>query len=345
MIRTNATLAASVSEYDNDGAIPRAANEDAPAIALESVLDAVDSERAKYRRQSPQTEQAYRKARRNFCKWAAAHGICTISQITVEALNAYVTDLQRANMGASTIELYSGHVRRLALDAGALGRAASIDGRLIKWQVRREPAAKTHSRQALTPEEVARVLAAAEAAGLRALAVVHLALCGLRTAEVGGLRVGDIDAAGCRVRITGKGRTAPEWVDIPAPTVAILRGYIANRWGGEAYVDPVHAACAGESLWGASTAHWVYTTLRGLLDAAGISRAGIVPHSFRHTAATFLLANGAPLAQVSRYLRHAEPRTTMRYAHDLDSAATAARLTTLVTGVQPARQKEGEDRR
>lgn len=42
------------------------------------------------------------------------------------------------------------------------------------------------------------------------------------------------------------------------------------------------------------------------------------PHSLRHSFVTLALKGGAPLPKVQAAARHADPRTTMRYAHDQD---------------------------
>ena len=54
--------------------------------------------------------------------------------------------------------------------------------------------------------------------------------------------------------------------------------------------------------------------LHPLLDRLGIPRGGL--HSFRHGAASALLANGATPAVVQRQLRHSDARITLGvYAH------------------------------
>ena len=345
MIRTNAALAAAVADYDEQPATGAhgAANGDEPAAKLEQVLEAVELEGGKYRRTAQNTQITYSGARRSFCAWARCAGIVAVSQVSVEVMNAYVDALRAQGKSASTIALYAGHIRRLIVDAAGLGRADAIDGRLLKWAPRDDHARLPHVRQALKPEEVQRVLKTAERQGLRVLAVVHLALCGLRTAEIAGLTVGDVDVAGSKVRILGKGRTAPEWVSVSAHTMQVINAYMQNEFYMQ---EPGRAPFENESLWHAETPKWVQCLLRAVLDDAGCSRAGIVPHSFRHTTATVLLANGWPLAKTAQYMRHREPKTTMRYAHDLGGVETAEFLSALLEGpVRTGPAKTGEPAR
>jgi site-specific recombinase XerD len=54
------------------------------------------------------------------------------------------------------------------------------------------------------------------------------------------------------------------------------------------------------------------------LEKAGLKREGISGHSLRHTAITWPILAGASLVQAMELARHAAPRTTKRYFHNLD---------------------------
>ena len=54
------------------------------------------------------------------------------------------------------------------------------------------------------------------------------------------------------------------------------------------------------------------------LKKAGLKREGISGHSLRHTAITWPILAGASLVQAMALARHADPRTTKRYFHNLD---------------------------
>jgi len=67
----------------------------------------------------------------------------------------------------------------------------------------------------------------------------------------------------------------------------------------------------------------VAAVLQGLSRSAGIER-HVTPHMLRHTAATFLLHNGADLRIVQEFLGHASITTTQRYTHVSRSHLQAA---------------------
>jgi site-specific recombinase XerD len=71
------------------------------------------------------------------------------------------------------------------------------------------------------------------------------------------------------------------------------------------------------------SAQGVSGVLRELSGAAGIQR-HITPHMLRHTAATFLLHNGADIRIVQEFLGHASITTTQRYTHVSRSHLQAA---------------------
>jgi integrase-like protein len=59
-----------------------------------------------------------------------------------------------------------------------------------------------------------------------------------------------------------------------------------------------------------------------ILDAADLHRRG--PHQMRHTFASLLLQDGAPITYVSQQLGHKDPSITLRvYAHWLPDASSA----------------------
>uniref|UniRef100_UPI003F498E57 tyrosine-type recombinase/integrase n=1 Tax=Microtetraspora malaysiensis TaxID=161358 RepID=UPI003F498E57 len=98
---------------------------------------------------------------------------------------------------------------------------------------------------------------------------------------------------------------------------------------------PPPTRCCSPARTAARAARWRMTTaLRRAATAAGVDPKGLTPHTARTTAATALLDEGVPLADVQELLGHASPVTTQRYnrgRRKLDGHA-AYRMAALLAG-------------
>lgn len=132
-----------------------------------------------------------------------------------------------------------------------------------------------------------------------------LLLTGSRLVEITGLRWEDVDLAAGRLRIPQpKTHDAKE-----LPIGTALRGLLEarRRSPGQPLVFPT----ATGSAWQPRRLQLVWDRFRRL---AGL-RPELTIHVLRHTAASWLVQAGEPLAAVARVLGHRSIRTTMRYAH------------------------------
>jgi site-specific recombinase XerD len=147
-------------------------------------------------------------------------------------------------------------------------------------------------------------------AGRRDFAIlVVLSRLGLRCAEVAGLQLDDLDWRAGEVQIRGKGNRCdrlPLPVDVGQALVAYLRcGRPPDALDRCVFIR-VKAPHQGLSPVGITQV---------VVSAA--ARAGLgwlTAHRLRHTAATAMLAAGAPLAEIGQVLRHQRPYTTSIYA-------------------------------
>jgi site-specific recombinase XerD len=159
--------------------------------------------------------------------------------------------------------------------------------------------------------------------GLRDYAILMLlARLGLRDGEVVRLELGDVNWRGGDILVRGKGRRHDR-LPLPSDVGEALADYLQR---GRPAADsrklflrcyaPIRGLDAGSGV------------IRGVL-ARACKRAGmayVCPHRLRHTAATEMLAAGAPLSEIGEVLRHRQARTTAIYARvDTDAMRSLAR--------------------
>ncbi|MHB8188644.1 MAG: tyrosine-type recombinase/integrase [Dermatophilaceae bacterium] len=158
------------------------------------------------------------------------------------------------------------------------------------------------------------VLTAAASYSPRAHALTALLLfTGVRVSEAINADLADLsDVRGHHVlRVIGKGNR-PRTVPLPPPVRHAIDEYTRERAEG-----PMFTTSSGHR-WDRTGAH---DTITRIGHRAGIP---LFPHLLRHTAATLALDAGAPLDRVQDLLGHADPRTTMRYAHARQRLDTSA---------------------
>src|ERR1017187_2513024 len=147
--------------------------------------------------------------------------------------------------------------------------------------------------------------------GRRDLAILTvLVRLGLRSGEVAGLALEDIDWRAGEIGIRGKGGRI-EKLPLPADAGETLAAYLR---------DGRPPAALDRSVFIRVKAPHRGLTSTGITQAvaAASKRAGlgtIYAHRLRHTAATGMLRAGASLAEVGQVLRHRHPDTTAIYAN------------------------------
>jgi site-specific recombinase XerD len=112
------------------------------------------------------------------------------------------------------------------------------------------------------------------------------------------------------VRVLGKGRKY-RIVFISEPARRALDRYLSLR---EDAARALFVTCTGKRLGVAM----IEVIVKKYAKAAGIDKK-VTPHTLRHTFATELLKNGAPLPAIQQLLGHASVTTTQVYTHITDS--------------------------
>ncbi len=136
--------------------------------------------------------------------------------------------------------------------------------------------------------------------------------CGLRRAELIGLRDVDVDLAGRRLRVHGKGNKE-RILPVGDRLADTLRAYGAarDRAFGPSAEGPLLRTDKGAPLY----PKWVYRTVRACL-AAVTAAEGLGPHALRHSFATHLADGGAELNAIKALLGHASLASTQVYTHN-----------------------------
>lgn len=251
-------------------------------------------------------------------------------------------------------ELKPSHIKGWLADLGAAGRApktitmarallrAALDMAVQDELMNRNPVIgikgpripRTRGK-ALSTEQARLLIEAAK--GHRLGLAIRLALgLGLRRGEVCGLHWQDIDFRAATLTVNGAMKYTPETgvfygatkteesrrrIDLPLPLLAAIRWHQGQQkqereamgWEETEYLFTT--ATSGGILNPGS----LYAVFQRIAKAAGLDSFGFCLHDLRHSAASFLLAEGVKVKKVQTILGHATATTTMdTYAHLLD---------------------------
>ena len=261
---------------------------------------------------APATVDAYRRDLRSFVGWAERLGLespAAVQRTTVRRYLAFLTTRGFARRTiarrASALRRYFGWARRVGAADGDPTAGLSA------------PRGDARLPRVLHPDELRTLLGPSAhtsggplgAVALRDGAFIELLYgSGLRVAEAAAIDVDDLDLAGGRVRVRGKGGKQ-RLVPLSDPAVDALRRWLADGRGAlttdESPAAAVFLNRRGRRL--------TPRDARRVLDR----RASVPthPHALRHTFATHLLDGGADLRVVQELLGHADLATTQRYTH------------------------------
>jgi site-specific recombinase XerD len=219
-------------------------------------------------------------------------------------------------------------VQRLATALRSLLRFWHLEGLITGPLDQAVPAAACRPRylpRALEPAQVQALPASCDLVapeGLRDFAMMTLlARIGLRAGEVAVLQLDDIDWRHGEITVRGKGNRRDR-LPLPADAGQAVAGYLAHGRPATALDRSVfiriRAPHRGLTVTGVTQA----------VFAAG-QRAGlgtIYAHRLRHSAATSMLAAGAPLEEIGQVLRHRRLLTTAAYTKvDIEALRLLAR--------------------
>lgn len=261
------------------------------------------------------TRHAYAVDGGQFVAWATGRGLAP-AQVTPRALRRYVAGLTEQGQAPTTV------ARKLA-SLRALLRTLVEHGELEQNPADLLSAPRKGQRlpQVLKPAEVAALLdriPADSALALRDRALFELAYAsGLRAEELVTLDLDGIEFDAERVRVEGKG-CKTRVVPTGEPALRAIARYLERARPALANGDGERAlflSKSGRRLSTSDVRRRLRVWARQAADASGGGsvRAGVSPHTFRHSFATHLLENGADLRAIQELLGHASISTTQVY--------------------------------
>lgn len=302
------------------------------------------------RNYSPKTVRAYGYDLMAFCRWLAAEQE-PLPEVTTEVLLRFLRACRDATVpgrpGPNVVRLSGRRMdryaattinRRLAAISGLFAFAAMRDpdaenpvpkGREARWQAQGERSGmlahtvrRKKNRSSLRLREARRLPTArsqSDAAELlagfrswRDRAIAGLMLyCGLRSAEVLGLDVTDVDIGGRWLQVTGKGQRERR-VPLDADVASVIQVYLLVERP-ESESSRLVLVAKGPHRGQPLTAAGLRTIFRYHRGLSGIL--GGHPHALRHTFGTALAEAGVDLAVIQALLGHAHVDTSARYIH------------------------------
>ncbi|HEY5653565.1 MAG TPA: tyrosine-type recombinase/integrase, partial [Pontiella sp.] len=149
--------------------------------------------------------------------------------------------------------------------------------------------------------------------GVRDRAILELFYAsGLRVSELSNLQLSNLHIADGYLRVIGKGRKE-RVIPVAKDSADILMRYLAevrpllckNSQLQNVFVSKRETALCRQRLW---------QIIKKYAKDAGIMK-NVTPHTLRHSFASHLLQNGAPLRVIQEMLGHADIATTQVYTH------------------------------
>lgn len=274
---------------------------------LEQFLDYVALEKGL----SPNTRAAYASDLEHFLDYLSSQNIVSLNAVR----RGHITDflMDQKDRGISTNSL----CRRLVA-IKVFFRYLQQEGLLAAnvTEAMESPKIWKMLPGTLTYREVERLLASPDPSdrfGLRDQAILETMYgTGLRVSEIAGLTLNDLHLDEGYIRCVGKGNKE-RVVPIGEKARNVLQHYLNGSRPSLARNRPVMAVFLnyrGQPL----SRKGLWKLLKKHARAAGITK-NVKPHTLRHSFASHLLANGAPLRVIQEMLGHADISTTQIYTH------------------------------
>lgn len=222
-------------------------------------------------------------------------------------IRAYLAHLAHRKLSRSSV---ARHLSALRTFFRYLMREGAVDANPAR--VVATPKREKYLPSVMQPADVALLLEQPDVStpfGLRDQAFLELMYAsGLRISELVGIDLDDIEVRAKLVKVRGKG-SKERIVPFGSKAEQAVRAYLPAR-----HAQPDEEALFVNYKGDRITARSVRRLFDKYVRAAAL-RAGISPHTMRHSFATHLLNAGADLRGIQELLGHASLSTTQKYTH------------------------------
>ena len=274
---------------------------------LESFLDYISLERGL----SINTRKAYADDIRQFLDELTAKGVSSLNQVNRKQILDHLMAMKARDMSTNSISRHLVSIKvffRYLQQEGLLDKNVTdtMDSPKL-WKILPDTLSEKEVDLLLRAPDMRKPL------GVRDRAILEMFYAsGLRVSELANLQLSDLHIDDGYIRVIGKGRKE-RVIPIARDSSNILECYLGevrpllceNPHLQNVFVTKRESGLCRQRLW---------QIIKKYTKDAGIMK-NVTPHTLRHSFATHLLANGAPLRVIQEMLGHADIATTQIYTH------------------------------
>lgn len=274
---------------------------------LESFLDYISLERGL----SINTRKAYADDLSQFMGFLDQKGVSSLNQVSRKQVLDHLMAMKAKGMSTNSI---SRHLVSIKVFFRYLQQEGLLDQNITDtmdspklWKILPDTLSEKEVELLLKAPDMRKPL------GVRDRAILELFYAsGLRVSELAGLQLANLHIDDGYIRVIGKGRKE-RVIPVGRESTDILERYLEevrpllceNPLLQNVFVTKCETGLCRQRLW---------QIIKKYTKDAGIMK-NVTPHTLRHSFASHLLENGAPLRVIQEMLGHADIATTQIYTH------------------------------
>jgi len=274
---------------------------------LQSFLDYISLERGL----SINTRKAYADDLKQFLDELTRKGITSLNQVARKQILDHLLAMKARGMSTNSISRHLVSIKvffRYLQQEGLLDQNVTdtMDSPRL-WKILPDTLSEKEVDLLLSAPDMRKPL------GIRDRAILELFYAsGLRVSELAGLQLPNLHTTDGYIRVIGKGNKE-RVIPVAGESVRLLNRYLEevrpllcdNPHLQNVFVSKRETALCRQRLW---------QIIKKYTKEAGIMK-NVTPHTLRHSFATHLLQNGAPLRVIQEMLGHVDIATTQIYTH------------------------------